>query len=140
MDRDIRKNIICKEIHSRARGIKFGVIKTLERRLNTACEDDVSKYSMLLGQILFCFANDQFELLEVHTTSSEALYEHVISFQSGHQIEKETKNEDVPEGFITCKCGSKQVDYTQQQIRSADEGATIFCSCHKCGKRWRMSA
>ena len=36
------------------------------------------------------------------------------------------------------RCGCEDVTYYQQQTRSADEGITTFCTCEKCGKRWRQ--
>jgi len=40
---------------------------------------------------------------------------------------------------IQCgKCGAKETEYTQRQTRSADEPMTTFCTCTKCGARWRF--
>ncbi|KAL4780354.1 transcription factor S-II-domain-containing protein [Aspergillus varians] len=33
------------------------------------------------------------------------------------------------------KCPSKEVTYAQVQMRSADEGSTIFYTCLKCGHK-----
>lgn len=46
-----------------------------------------------------------------------------------------TKNES---SFITCSCGSDDIDYIQRQTRSADEPMTCFCCCRKCKRRWKM--
>ncbi|KAL4935123.1 hypothetical protein BDV06DRAFT_229118 [Aspergillus oleicola] len=35
------------------------------------------------------------------------------------------------------KCPSKDVMYAQVQLRSADEGSTIFYTCMKCGHKWQ---
>jgi len=36
-------------------------------------------------------------------------------------------------GTIKCRsCGSHDVTYIMKQTRSADEGMTCICSCHKC--------
>jgi DNA-directed RNA polymerase I subunit RPA12 len=43
------------------------------------------------------------------------------------KIEKTIMNEDCPE------CDSKQMYYFTRQMRSADEGQTVFYECVKCG-------
>ena len=41
------------------------------------------------------------------------------------------------ESALMCRqCGSKQVDYTLVQRRSADEAMTALAVCQKCGARW----
>ncbi|GAA5926221.1 uncharacterized protein JCM15063_000219 [Sporobolomyces koalae] len=40
----------------------------------------------------------------------------------------------------TCeKCGAKQMSVKTMQLRSADEGATVFYSCDKCGFQTRLN-
>jgi DNA-directed RNA polymerase subunit M/transcription elongation factor TFIIS len=40
--------------------------------------------------------------------------------------------------MFTCKkCRSKECTYYELQTRSADEPATIFVTCLKCGKNWK---
>jgi DNA-directed RNA polymerase subunit M/transcription elongation factor TFIIS len=46
---------------------------------------------------------------------------------------------DIPDAGVKCKrCKSNDIAYDFLQTRSADEGTTIFCTCRKCGKRWKM--
>ena len=41
--------------------------------------------------------------------------------------------------IIKCrKCGSDDVRWDEKQTRSADEGATVFCTCNKCFNRWTV--
>lgn len=35
------------------------------------------------------------------------------------------------------RCGSKEVLFTEKQIRRADEGSTIFFQCTACSHKWR---
>ena len=48
--------------------------------------------------------------------------------------------EDVQKDAViqqTCsECGSKEMRYYTQQLRSADEGTTVFYSCVVCGHRY----
>ncbi len=42
-------------------------------------------------------------------------------------------------GALVCnRCHSRNVEVSQKQTRSADEGMTVYCTCAKCGLRWRM--
>lgn len=44
----------------------------------------------------------------------------------------------MPTTKVTCpKCGHIEAEYGQLQTRSADEPATTFYRCLKCGHRWR---
>ena len=41
--------------------------------------------------------------------------------------------------IITClRCGSTEVRWEEKQTRSADEGASVFCTCFSCKNRWVM--
>ena len=40
--------------------------------------------------------------------------------------------------LICNRCHSRSISIHQQQIRSADEGMTVFCTCNKCHIRWKM--
>jgi DNA-directed RNA polymerase I subunit RPA12 len=40
----------------------------------------------------------------------------------------------------TCvNCGNDEVRYYTQQLRSADEGSTVFYTCPKCGHKWNTN-
>ena len=39
--------------------------------------------------------------------------------------------------IVRCRrCGSGEVTWEEKQTRSADEAATLYCLCTKCGQRW----
>lgn len=49
------------------------------------------------------------------------------------------EGEQVNVGSLICnRCHSRSISVQQQQIRSADEGMTVFCTCNKCHMRWKM--
>jgi DNA-directed RNA polymerase I subunit RPA12 len=37
------------------------------------------------------------------------------------------------------KCGNPEVLYHEQQLRSADEGSTIFYTCPRCNHKWNTN-
>ena len=40
----------------------------------------------------------------------------------------------------TCpKCGNPEMDYYTLQLRSADEGQTVFYECEKCGHKFSVN-
>lgn len=54
------------------------------------------------------------------------------------QIREEDGKSDNPIATVECpKCKHNKAEFFQLQTRSADEPATTFYQCLKCGKRWR---
>lgn len=48
-------------------------------------------------------------------------------------------NDETFAAIVRCRrCGSEEVTWEEKQTRSADEGATVFCSCTTCKNRWVM--
>lgn len=46
--------------------------------------------------------------------------------------------DNMEDGFYECeKCGEKKTTHESRQIRSADEPATIFITCHRCRFVWK---
>lgn len=40
----------------------------------------------------------------------------------------------------TCeKCGGQEATYFEMQLRSADEGSTVFYTCKSCGHKWKTN-
>ena len=47
---------------------------------------------------------------------------------------------DVEEGALTCpKCKTNKTFSYTKQVRSADEGTSVFARCYNCSNRWRES-
>jgi DNA-directed RNA polymerase subunit M/transcription elongation factor TFIIS len=50
----------------------------------------------------------------------------------------ENPNIGIEEGIIECiKCKSKRTYSYQKQVRSSDEGFTLFVTCANCNASWR---
>lgn len=100
------------------------------------------------GELMRAFSADVLVLLDdaalARGTDVEAWWEaHEAQLRHHRQLlHDEAKFEEMEQqssGTLTCnRCHSRSVTVQQQQIRSADEGMTVFCTCTKCGMRWKM--
>lgn len=62
-----------------------------------------------------------------------------MRFQSMLQDKYDALNDRTFTAIVKCRrCGSDEVTWEEKQTRSADEGATVFCSCSTCKNRWVM--
>jgi DNA-directed RNA polymerase subunit M len=53
-------------------------------------------------------------------------------------IDDEVGGEALPTATVECpRCGHNRASYWQSQIRSADEGMTLFYRCVNCRHTWR---
>ncbi|RZC44929.1 hypothetical protein C5167_037874 [Papaver somniferum] len=56
-----------------------------------------------------------------------------ISTDEG-QVQRSTVNQACP------KCANPQLEYHTKQLRSADEGQTVFYECRKCGHKYNENS
>jgi DNA-directed RNA polymerase subunit M/transcription elongation factor TFIIS len=80
------------------------------------------------------------DLLTLLYTNKTA-FNHPVYNEHRHREDEEnlfiTTPFQVDEGVMVCKCGSKRTISFQKQVRSSDEGFSIFCQCVECGNKWR---
>ena len=43
---------------------------------------------------------------------------------------------EVEEGVLECRCGSRRVFSYAKQVRSCDEGTSVFATCVECKAQW----
>jgi DNA-directed RNA polymerase subunit M/transcription elongation factor TFIIS len=61
----------------------------------------------------------------------------LVRFQKMLDDKYEEMNDGNFHAIVRCRrCGSEDVTWEEKQTRSADEGATLFCSCTVCKNRW----
>lgn len=68
---------------------------------------------------------------EVHSYEKKNLISKTLVLENTNQIENPTTD------VICPKCSNTKAEYFQYQTRSADEPATTFYRCTKCGHKWR---
>ncbi len=72
--------------------------------------------------------------------SGEKLWEHKVY----HNIRDRITEQDnflinpfeVEDGVLECNCGSKRVFSYSKQVRSCDEGTSVFANCMECKASW----
>jgi len=90
---------------------------------------------MLIDKHIFCF---DFLCADLDTTESHYVlhFNHIDRIDAAEEKRKKKKKGDEVEGPIVerkCpKCGNDVMSYATLQLRSADEGQTVFYTCTKC--------
>jgi len=97
-------------------------------------------YNKSLKEVSIVFESDK---NLIHGTKLEEIEnenkEKTERFEKMLQEKYNSINDKKYSTLIKCRrCGSEEVRYDEKQVRSADEAATIFCSCTTCGQRWIM--
>ncbi|MCL7034294.1 hypothetical protein MKW94_002733 [Papaver nudicaule] len=97
----------------------------------------------LCGTLLSLDSHKYFELVYKTTTYQRDIRRELriepfvkvdgISTDEG-QVERTTVNQTCP------KCGNPQLEYYTKQLRSADEGQTVFYECAKCGHKYNENS
>lgn len=76
------------------------------------------------------------------TTSKPSAFPSTLRTRLRSDVQEITESEIQIEATInmTCdKCGCGEVRYYTQQLRSADEGTTVFYTCPQCGNKWNTN-
>ena len=70
----------------------------------------------------------------------DPIFEHPVFDLAREKMKRQSeKSQEPPENSVyTCfKCGSNNVFSIAKQVRSADEGITIFNKCRDCHNKWK---
>ncbi|KAH0524051.1 hypothetical protein TsFJ059_008971 [Trichoderma semiorbis] len=87
----------------------------------------------------------------INQPAPDNLFDGIVTVSSTHNFPSELRQKRQPTQHLQClapedtwataeetcrRCGAKEVRYTALQLRSADEGTTLFYYCPGCSERW----
>lgn len=75
----------------------------------------------------------RFENIKIVTTSRKDPFENLHVNRDQSQRNAATIKEKCP------KCGNSEMEFTTVQLRSVDEGQTVFYSCPKCSYKYSLN-
>ncbi|KAL0075183.1 hypothetical protein J3Q64DRAFT_1763725 [Phycomyces blakesleeanus] len=99
-------------------------------------DDDI----LLCNQCSFAYKTAGDESTKVVTTSSERAFQSKLK-NKRHLVQQSNQKE--AEAMIKEKCpscGNDEMAYHTMQLRSADEGQTVFYNCKKCGYKYKLNS
>ena len=99
-------------------------------------DDDI----LLCNQCSCAFRTAGVEATEVITTSSERSFQSAL--KSKRHLVQQSKENKQARAIIKEKCpscGHHEMEYHTMQLRSADEGQTVFYNCKKCGYKYSVN-
>ncbi|KAI9478109.1 MAG: transcription factor S-II-domain-containing protein [Benjaminiella poitrasii] len=99
-------------------------------------EDDI----LLCNQCSCAFRTAGVEATEVVTTSSDRAFQSPL--KSKRHLVQQSKQSKQERAIIKEKCpncSNPEMEYHTMQLRSADEGQTVFYNCKKCGYKYSVN-
>lgn len=136
--------LLCETVH-----LDFLIAREIESRCH-ACAGSIDEYTNNIKLCAFNArhnANAGVDMLSLHDTvlARGTIVEKLRNeakaretrFQEMLEDKYESMNDEKFQSIVKCRrCGSTEVRWEEKQTRSADEGATVFCTCINCQHRW----
>ena len=76
-------------------------------------------------------------------TNTDPIFEHPVFDSAREKVKHVMRQLEKPQEalenslYICFKCGSKKIFSIAKQVRSTDEGMTVFNECRDCRNKWR---
>tara|TARA_B100001057_G_scaffold248151_1_gene248402 strand:+ start:1125 stop:1541 length:417 start_codon:yes stop_codon:yes gene_type:complete len=135
--RELGKKVLSRYITSDSNVIK------LENKINKICGDQ-DEYKRIVMEIIKEKRSGKSSKVLMELLKGNKCLENTNEYvEFRNKIEEHDKflikPFEVDEGVLECgKCGSnKTISYTKQ-IRSGDEGTSVFALCYNCNNKWKM--
>ncbi|CDH55869.1 dna-directed rna polymerase i subunit a12 [Lichtheimia corymbifera JMRC:FSU:9682] len=100
-------------------------------------DDDI----LLCNQCSYAYQTAGYEQTKVVTTSSEHAFQSALKAKRSlvQQSAQAGKKEEATIKEKCPQCGNDEMAYHTMQLRSADEGQTVFYNCKKCGYKYSVN-
>ncbi|CAO3614206.1 unnamed protein product [Cunninghamella blakesleeana] len=99
-------------------------------------EEDI----LLCNQCSHPYPISGFEAIKVVTASSDRAFQSPLKAKR-HLVQQSQQKEAEATIKEKCpQCGNDEMAYHTMQLRSADEGQTIFYNCKKCGYKYSVNS
>ncbi|CCE66074.1 hypothetical protein TPHA_0O01050 [Tetrapisispora phaffii CBS 4417] len=89
-----------------------------------------------------CYLKSEFTNLKVVTTTADDAFPSALRSKKS-VVKTSLKKNELKDGATIkekCpKCGNEEMQYHTLQLRSADEGATVFYTCPSCNYKFRTN-
>ena len=112
------------------------------------CGDLLENPNAVLGSNVECsqckaiYPKSQFSNLKVVTTTADDAFPSSLRAKKS-VVKTSLKKNELKDGATIkekCpQCGNEEMNYHTLQLRSADEGATVFYTCTSCGYKFRTN-
>ena len=151
-------DLLCTRLPATAKK-RFDTARDIEEQIHNICLFQNIDYGAKVLQLAWNLHTNGEHLLKKHGPSALVMLDdvtlaegteveawwkaHEDRLESQRQLlfnEAKFEEEEQPKHseLICNRCLSRSIAIQQQQTRSADEGMTVFCTCKKCGMRWKM--
>ncbi|KAL1921794.1 uncharacterized protein VTP21DRAFT_10436 [Calcarisporiella thermophila] len=80
-----------------------------------------------------------YESFEVVTRSSPSVFKNALKNKRSVVVQKHKGSNDATIEEKCPSCGHNEMSFYTMQMRSADEGQTVFYHCRKCGHKYSLN-
>lgn len=119
------------EVNNNYRNKLRSLIMSLRNKNNAPLRDSVLEMDILPEKLIKMTSQE---------LAPEALKQQLQTLHQKNLFDAQgaVEKRAVTDRFVCGKCKQREVSYYQMQTRSADEPLTTFCTCEKCGNRWKF--